>query len=189
MINKKIITNGGFTLLETLVAILVLTIAITGPLTIASKGLQSTLIAKDQDTAFYLAEDAIEYVRWIRDTNKLSGGNWLTGAGDTPSSNARSLTPCESSAGCYLDSTENSPVMPTDCTPTVTCPVMDYDPSVNRYSYTSGTQTLFTRTTQLTVVNTNEATLTVTVTWCDQASVCATTPRLVVVREELFNWQ
>ena len=49
----------GFTLIETLIAVLILTTAIAGPLTIASKGLTATLVAKDQISAFYLAQDAV----------------------------------------------------------------------------------------------------------------------------------
>ena len=60
--------------METLIAVLVLSLAITGPLTIAQKGLQAALISKDQDTAFYLARDAVEYVRFVRDTNCLKAG-------------------------------------------------------------------------------------------------------------------
>ena len=68
----------GFTLIETFVAIVILTTAIVGPLQIAMRGLQASLISTDQVTANYLAQDAVEYVRWVRDSNLLQGSNWLT---------------------------------------------------------------------------------------------------------------
>ena len=64
----------GFTLIETLVAISILLIALAGPLTIAAKGLNSSYYARDQITAFYLAQEGIEYIRNYRDTDSLSRG-------------------------------------------------------------------------------------------------------------------
>jgi prepilin-type N-terminal cleavage/methylation domain-containing protein len=104
----------GFTLIETLIAILVLSVALTGPFVIAEQGLQASLISKDQNTAFYLAQDAIEYIRYARDTNCLvategTGGscpiaNWLAGNGN--GNQTINLTPCVSadgSAACTID--------------------------------------------------------------------------------------
>src|SRR3989338_5317255 len=50
----------GFTLIETLIAVLLLSVAVTGPLTIASKGLTATLTAKDQFVAYYLDSLAVD---------------------------------------------------------------------------------------------------------------------------------
>jgi prepilin-type N-terminal cleavage/methylation domain-containing protein len=195
MINNtaKKIGAAGFTLMETLVAVLLLSIAVAGPLTIASKGIQATTLAKDQDTAFYLAQDAVEYIRFVRDTNRLSNGNWLTGPGGAD------LTPCVSSTGnntCQVDSLKNTI---TSCsTSGGSCGVINWDSTNLYFSYTSGTATIFSRTVSIvtptcnsggTLCNNGEASVTVKVTWCDQASVCATTPRAVTVRENIFNWQ
>jgi prepilin-type N-terminal cleavage/methylation domain-containing protein len=72
----------GFTLIETLVAVAILMIAIAGPLTIAEKALSASIYAKSEMTATYLAQDAIEYVKNIVDTNEntkaQSGVNWLS---------------------------------------------------------------------------------------------------------------
>ena len=116
MLKKK-----GFTLIETLVAILILTTAIAGPLTIASRGLNAALIAKDQTTASYLAQDAIEYVRAVRDTNRLLGGDWLTGAGGSGA--ITNLSGCISQ-NCIVDSLDyknpGTYFSPTTCSGT--CP-------------------------------------------------------------------
>jgi prepilin-type N-terminal cleavage/methylation domain-containing protein len=73
--NKK--AERGFTILETLVAISILVIAITGPLAIISQSLRASFFARDQITAFYLAQEAIEYIRNQRDTNTLQSADWL----------------------------------------------------------------------------------------------------------------
>jgi Tfp pilus assembly protein PilV len=79
--NKKTNTTVGFTLIEALVAIAVLMVAITGPMVLAQKSLSSADLSKDQTTASFLAQDAIEDVLNIRDTIAVSQttGSWLTG--------------------------------------------------------------------------------------------------------------
>ena len=60
-------TQGGFTLIESLVAITILVTAILGPMTIAATGISSAIYARDQETAFFLAQEGLEYVRNVRD--------------------------------------------------------------------------------------------------------------------------
>jgi prepilin-type N-terminal cleavage/methylation domain-containing protein len=59
----------GFTLIEVLVAISVLLLGIVGPLALANASLQAGLLSRDQITAYYLAQEAIEMVREVRDEN------------------------------------------------------------------------------------------------------------------------
>jgi prepilin-type N-terminal cleavage/methylation domain-containing protein len=168
---------GGFTLIETLVAVLLLSSAIAGPLTIASKGLSASLIARDQMIAFYLAQDAVEYVRFVRDTNKLSGNPWLA-----------NLDACTGADGCTVD-----PSSGTVDACSGACPYINkYDDGSGHvyFSYTEGTQTpqMFARTVTLAAPpdgGTDEKVLTVTVSWRAQSGVT----RNIVVRENLFNWQ
>ena len=74
--------SRGFTLIESMVAISILLIAMTGPLVLAKQGLKSSRLAKNQIIAFYLAQDAIEHIRSVRDSNFLSSSAWLTGLGN-----------------------------------------------------------------------------------------------------------
>lgn len=185
MISKINNKNGGFTLIEMLVAVLLLTTAIAGPLTIASKGITASIVAKDQVTAFNLAQDAIEYVRFKRDTNRLSGASWLTGL---------SGGVCDGVNGCYLDSTENDPTLPTAC-PSSNCSTrgLRYDLANKRFTYHSSPvvsfpSTIFTRVVTITTPvsgNANEAAVSVRVYWSDQANLT----REIVVRENMLNWQ
>lgn len=170
------LTTAGFTLIETLMAILVLTVAIAGPLTIASRGLNEALVAKDQTIAFYLAQDAVEFVRYQRDTNVLQSNAWLTG-----------LDSCEAADGCTVLS-----ISDTIGACSGICPVLNYDKSLSVYTYNSigGTviPTIFTRTVHITTPVSGsavEAQVEVDVTWSDVGTVL----HKVSVQENLFNWQ
>lgn len=189
--------SRGFTLIETLIAILVLMLAISGPLTLASKGLQATLLVKDQDTAFYLAQDAVEYVRWVRDTNKLHGYLWLEGLDGTNSHGLWAVDglngDCEGASGCTVNVLQpGGQNAIASCAayglPGSVCPPIKFDATNDYFSYTSGTDSIFTR--KVTVVTpvsgkTGEASITVIVTWSDQANLL----RTVTVKEEIFDWQ
>ncbi len=61
----------GFTLVETLVAISILLLVIIGPMTIAQKGIQSSYYSSDQVTAVFLAQEAMEAIREVRDNEAL----------------------------------------------------------------------------------------------------------------------
>lgn len=61
----------GFTLVETLVAITVLLLVVIGPMTIAQKGIQNAQYANEQFTAVFLAQEAIEAMRQLRDDMAL----------------------------------------------------------------------------------------------------------------------
>lgn len=192
MINKFKTFAAGFTLIETLLAVLLLTTAIAGPLTIASKGLTSSLVAKDQITAFYLAQDAMEYIRFKRDSNCLAAaaapgacpsGTWLSGLVGS------GLCSADGATTCYLDSMENNPATPTGCSGT--CPVMYFDGRFGYYNYdsTNGTQTpqRFIRTVRITTPyggNNDEAKVEISVSW-----ITGGVPRVIVVRENIENWQ
>ena len=184
----------GFTLIETLVAVLLLSIAIAGPLTIASKALSTALIAKDQIGAYYLAQDAIEYLRYARDSNCLAAGgttgcpsgSWLNGTVN--------LTPCENSSGCYLDSIHSTVGLMTSC-PTTGC-VLNWDSTNHYYSYTTGTASPehYIRTVKMTApVGSNdcsagkgcEAGVVVIVQWTGAGGITHS----ITLREDLFNWE
>jgi prepilin-type N-terminal cleavage/methylation domain-containing protein len=78
------IKNKGFTILETLVAITIILIAITGPLDIIAHSLKASYYSRDEVTAFYLAQEAIEYARNEKNNNELDPNagveDWLNGA-------------------------------------------------------------------------------------------------------------
>jgi type II secretory pathway pseudopilin PulG len=67
----------GFSLLETMVAITILMTTIVGPLALASKGIVFADYVKNEITGFYLAQEAVEAIRNIRDGNIKNAGDWL----------------------------------------------------------------------------------------------------------------
>ena len=72
--NLKIKTKyNGFTLIETLVATLCWLRLSSGHLPLPQRAYFSNL-AKSQITAFYLAQEPIEYIRNKRDNNTIAGG-------------------------------------------------------------------------------------------------------------------
>lgn len=184
MINKKLAHTRGFTLIETMVAVLLLSIAIAGPLTIASKGLSSALVAKDQIGAYYLAQDAVEYARFKRDSNRLAGVSWLTGLVGA------GLCSADGTTACKVDSVQD-----TVSACSGTCPALNYDNTNHFYTYATADGTTvvtppehFIRTiTVQTPVGTNvdEAALSVTVQWTGAGGLLHS----VTLREDLFNWQ
>lgn len=69
----------GFTLLETLISIFILTLAITGPIYIASFSIRNTIDSRDNISAQYLAEEVVESIRNERDRRTLQGStHWLS---------------------------------------------------------------------------------------------------------------
>ncbi len=164
---------------------MILASAIAGPLSIAARSLNNSLVAKEQITAFFLAQDAVEYVRFVRDSNVLQSGDWITGAGAV---SPVDLTPCIDANGCQVDTTSNTPNdVPTVCS--ATCSALYYDATAMRYTYTTSgsgiSKTAFTRKILLTNINAYEYKLTVTVSWLDLGGVT----RQVVVYENIYSWQ
>lgn len=68
--------NRGFTLVEVLVAIFILVIAVTGPMSAAQNSLRASFIARDQVVAYYLAQDAIEFLKNVRDYESYDNKDW-----------------------------------------------------------------------------------------------------------------
>lgn len=80
--------HKGFTLIETLFAVLIFSTALISLMAISGRGVSATNIAKQQIVAQYLAQEGIEVVRNIRDSNFISNNpNWLDGIDDCTSSN------------------------------------------------------------------------------------------------------
>lgn len=108
---------SGFTLIETLIAVTILTLSVAGPLYSASRAIVAAQTARDQLTASYLAQEGIEYVRAMRDHEYLSAyrsnsatastvgwNNFLTGVMPT---NQGAMTQCRGATTCSLDVTRS----------------------------------------------------------------------------------
>ncbi len=71
--------NKAFTLIEATVAIFLLTVGTVGAFSLAQKTIAFTSVSSSQLVAAYLAQEGIEIIRNIRDTNYLEGIPWDDG--------------------------------------------------------------------------------------------------------------
>lgn len=173
-------TKKGFTIMETLVAIAILTIGITAPITVVFNAIQSANVAQDQITANYLAEEGIEYIRYVRDTNIIQGDPWLN-----------NLQHCLSSDGSGGDVCNL--VLPTDVVNNNgdfincgagPCGPIEFDGTFYKGDRGPGAPTAFVRDITINeVIVDREAELVVTVTWTTSGTV-----RSFSVQERLLNW-
>jgi len=181
----KIFSNvheKGFTLLETLLAITVLVIALGGPLSIAQQGLSAAFVSRDQVTAYFLAQEALEYVRKIRDSNgivsiNVASTDWLVG-----------MSSCVSGV-CRIDPLRDQ--YTTACG--VTCPRLKYDTTNHTYNYNAPSQTNvetnFTREVRIRQVANPECSnceviVSITVFWQTRKI-----SKTMTITDHLFNWQ
>ena len=174
MINKF---KKGFTVIESLVAIAILMLAVTGAASAIQTGISSYIFSKDQIIAFYLAQEAIEQVRNIRDQNGIQNTNWLSGlssgAGD----------PCFFGSACTVDPVVSS--IATRCPAPGSCPVLRQDLVTGFFGYNSSwPTTVFRREIVLSQINANEISVLVTVNWSK-----GVTNRQFRARENILNWQ
>jgi len=168
-------SRRGFTILETLVAILILMLSITGPLVFTQNALKIAFVSRDQISAFYLAQDAIEYIKNTRDDNILDGNdNWLFG-----------LSNCQDSGGCTLDTIDND---------IVGCPNGDgcsLDDQLQKYSDgtfgigSGGEDSGFSRLVTINEISSDvEAEVTIEIQFITNTGA----NRTVVVKEYIYNW-
>lgn len=153
------IQNGGFTLIETLVAISLLTIAIVAPMTLTMQSLSSAFYARDQITASYLAQEALEGVRAVRDSNAL-----YTSLSDTPKDLMEGIPVGEDFTVDMSKFVDGKPVL-NDCNGACGPLTTSDDPDPSRasfYGYGYAKNTAFTRTVSVCFVQSN--------------GTCATTP-------------
>jgi type II secretion system protein I len=181
--------TGGFTLIETLVAVTILAVAIVAPMSLATQSLSAAYYARDQMIAFHLAQEAIETVRAVRDENILtSEADLLAGipAGGTP---------------FVVDSRDNEIVICNQGSP-AQCPVLRIPESINDpifYAYRDvgstediyitplgWVDTRFRRTIQAELLagSTDEIKVTVTVSW----QTGSYQQRSVTIRTNLYRW-
>lgn len=160
---KKLISvspsrSRGFTILETLVAISILVLALTAPLAIVAQALQSSYYARDQVTAYFLAQEAVEFLRNKRDNAGLQSAATAEQWTDTflaandpsglPSVDIVNTTTAANPKKAYLvrDAVDGYKLV--QCNNNgLDCPEVTYSPSATGalYGDTSGNASIFTR--------------------------------------------
>lgn len=160
----------GFTLIETLVAVTILTLAVVGPLFTANRAIVAAQMSRDQLTASYLAQEGIEYVRAVRDNEYLAvypntsmaWSNFL---------NKSSVSLCSATALCNL----GPQIGGTPCLGTSSC-AASFSLTVNGTS--------FARTIQVFAVSLTEESIVSTVKWSFH-----NVQHSVTVTDHLTSWQ
>lgn len=107
MNKKNYKKEEGFTLVETLIAVVVLIVSVVTPLSIASQAIVYSATARDQIVASNLAQEAIDFVRNERDRSALNTSgvnpakfqNFLAKFGTYSGSSSV----CYNASGCAID--------------------------------------------------------------------------------------
>ena len=171
-------TSRDMTLIETLVAITILTVAIMAPMSLTMQSLSASYYARDQIAAFNIGQEAIESVRAIRD------GNILRIAYDQPDPECDPMDLlCQIPVGTpfVIDTRNNSITLcPGDCPPLQT--------DGNLYGYEAGWgDTRYTRSVSVSYVDEatkQEIRVRVDVVWV--AGPLQT--RTFTIYENLYRW-
>lgn len=181
MTYKKNKIENGFTIVELVIAIFLLGFAVVGVYNAFSVAVVLTTGASDRFTAAYLAQEGIEAVRNIRDTNWLNDRDWMTGLyGDT-----------DCTQGCEVDYTTMG---------TATSPLTPWsDPGrylyiktagFYGYSQTNATPTKFRRKITITSKPLGVIHVSAEVIWSEKSNILnpITEDRSIEVEEDLYNW-
>ncbi len=141
---KNIHQRNGFTLVEVMVAISILATSLVAAMFLVQQGLRSTFSARNQITAFYLAQDAIEQIKSVRDSNKLEdltsnlpgSSFWLSGLDHS----SKGCISSDGSKHCRISTFDNTGDYDFD---TPTCPAscaepMKYVPELGIYGHFGG---------------------------------------------------
>ena len=181
-------SQKGFTLIETLVAISILVLAVTGAFAAAQNGISTANFSKDQIVAFYLAEEGVEEIRNVRDQNGLEKSltgdeniSWLKGLSANPSTD-----PCYFGSSCKIDAVRDEI---SRCPTQGGCPPLKQDKSSGYYGYDPAwDDSKFTRDIQLVqIVSPDghpEVSINVTVSWAK-----GLIQRQFRASESILDWQ
>lgn len=154
--------NKGFTLIEALVALVILTLAI-GPALVLSSNVSSTAsVIQNNLIAANLSQEGLEVVRALRDANWFNGLPFDNGL-------AAGIYRIEWNANALIDLGSNPPLKI----------------SAGLYNYSSGTDTIFKRTITITKINAAELRIISDVTWTGRGNNF----RDIKTESHLFDWK
>lgn len=182
-IKKQQKNSGGFTLIEALFAVFILTLTITAFMGVVAQSLFSARYARDEITANYLLQEVSDYLRNDRDTLVLLS--------DDPNAGWNNLlikySACKEDDGCYFD------ILDTPFNPQANGAIQHYlyyhnTPESNFYNYTQvgGISTDFERQIFINQnsVNLNEINVKVIVKWENGGL-----SKSKLLETSLLNWQ
>ena len=178
--SESVSAKRGFTLIETFVAISILTLAVVAPMTLAARSLSISYYVRDEMTASYLAQEAIETIRNIRDSRSLEG--LLAGSSVDPFSDIPSTDGAAFTVDAHVSASNAMGLCSGACDVVQT--------NGQFYGYNDGTSgwtdTRFTRTVTASYVDGahTDLRLSVTVSW----KTGSFQERSVTLHENLYRW-
>ncbi len=171
--------NSGQVLVETMVALTMVTIGLLGILSLLSYSIGLNKVVSDQYVASYIAAEGIEIVKNIIDNNVVSGNPYNTGL-DSPGNyiadyKSTSLTP--------VDSTNNVPLRFDNCSSLGA--TMKYAYIQDCICVNTAAQTSFKRTINISYYDINEMIVKSTVDWTSRGGITGE----IVVEDHFYNWR
>jgi len=162
----------GFTLLEMLISIMVITIGVLGIYSAVLKYTKATQVARENLTAAYLGQEGIEIIKNIRDSNWVSDATWNTG-----------LTACGS--GCEIDYEKKGGNGVTDGLTAWSSPgnflYIDATTGLYKYEHTSSDiKTPWTRKITIDAGTADILKITVLIAWSSNS---------MTIKEDIYNWK
>ncbi|MCX6754253.1 MAG: type II secretion system protein [Candidatus Nomurabacteria bacterium] len=190
MTNKFTKKNSGFTLVEAMVAVLILTLTVASLMTVVANSLFTARYASDDITASYLMQEAVDYIRNDRDSSIfLQNSTW-----DEFKHKYDNCLPEVN--GCYLDVVNKEGTEPLPAPYFVSTHYLYYDDHAETTPYyvtdtgPDSISGMLKTSFQRKIVVTNmpetpdEMDIAVTVTWLNGGSVKTRT-----LTSTLTNWQ
>ena len=153
--------NKGFTLIECIISIFILSIGIIGAFSVIVYVLSLTSSESSKLTALYLSQEGIEIVRNIRDTNYLNGDSWNNGIGIGDKQADYNSTDLWGYSDTFLN----------------------IETATGLYGYDSGTPTKFKRKIIITPIDTDIMSVVSEVSWSEKEQT-----KKVESEEYLYNW-
>lgn len=190
----------GFTLIETLIAILILTLSIGALLSLAAGGFFSVRYARNQIVANNLLQESLEYMRNTRDTSFNQGISWLDwentilSVDDSGNPTGTGSDGCFSQNGCFVDPYATSARIK-EC-PASGCPNVIYYPDEGFYGYnasypfTPGPSQPFTTsfvrkiTVETSAASSDQLIVSATISWLN-----GSTPKTISQSMLITNWK
>jgi type II secretory pathway pseudopilin PulG len=165
----------AFTLVEALVALSILIVGIISGFILVTKALYDVTIIQDRLTASFLAQEGLELVRQIRDTNyfKTLGGNPTTWDNNLANGNY------------IISARTNPPPIKVELQPLTGTQYLYYHPDTRLYNYESfgGQLTSFQRTINIYHVSSDEIRVQAIMSWKTRNISFGFTSE-----DHLFNW-
>lgn len=186
---KSHMTQSGFTLVETIVAILILILTVGALLTLTAGGFFTIRYIKNDIVATNVLQESLEYIRNTRDSAAQIGTSWDVWYQFYVDNG------CMNKGGCIVNPYANKPEVRVVACDT-DCPYMTFFPGPNFYGYEGDNifgpaidqpyETSFVRTIRMQLVGsqttdmTPELAITATIQWMNGTNRKSTTQSLVL---------